>query len=326
MSQFDAEKFMLEPSQDIFSKLRKDELILLAKHLELEVKKAMKKNDIQDIILKHLVSEAVFEEMVLEKYEVSKPKLSPEQQYQLELKKLEMKERMQERMEEKERQERMEEKERQERMEEKGRQARMEEKERQERMQEKERQERLEREKMELQHEFEIRKLELQLKLGSDPGVEKSSAKFDVTKHIKFVPPFQQVDVDKYFLHFEKVAGNLKWPKEYWVMLLQSVLVGKAREIYIQLDVERAANYEDVKELILKGYELVPEAYRQKFRSFEKLGCQTYVEFARGKEQLFDRWCHSQKVDKDHDKLRQLILIEEFKRCIRGDVRTFIDE
>ena len=238
MSQFDAEKFMLEPSQDIFSKLRKDELISLATHLRLEVKKAMKEHDIKNIILKHLVSEGVFEEIVLEKYEASKPKLSPEQQYQLELKKLEVKERMrekewQERMEEKERQERMEEKERQERMKEKERQERMEEKERQERMQEKERQERLEREKMELQHQFEIRKLELQVKLGSDPGVEKSSAKFDVTKHIKFVPPFQQADVDKYFLHFEKVAGNLKWPKEYWVMLLQSVLVGKAREIYI---------------------------------------------------------------------------------------------
>ena len=143
MSQFDAEKFKLEPSQDIFSKLRKDELILLAKHLELEVKKAMKKHDIQDIILKHLVSEGVFEEMVLEKYEASKPKLSPEQQCQLELKKLEMKERMQERMEEKERQERMEERERQERMEEKERQERMEEKERQARMEEKERQERM---------------------------------------------------------------------------------------------------------------------------------------------------------------------------------------
>ena len=49
-------------------------------------------------------------------------------------------------------------------------------------------------------------------------------------------------------------------------MLLQSVLVGKAREIYIQLDVEQAANY-NVEELILKGYELVPEAYHQKFRT-----------------------------------------------------------
>ena len=181
---------------------------------------------------------------------------------------------------------------------------------------------------MELQHELEMKKLELQLKLGSDAtcNTEKYSAKFDVTKYIKLVPPFQERDVDKYFLHFEKVAGNLKWPKEYWVMLLQSVLVGKAREIYTQLSVEQAASYDTVKQLILKGYELVPEAYRQKFRNCEKLSNQTYVEFARSKEQLFDRWCHSQKVDKSHDKLRQLILIEEFKRCIHSDVRTFIDE
>ena len=63
---------------------------------------------------------------------------------------------------------------------------------------------------MESQHEFEMRKLELQEKLGSDPSVEKSSAKFNVTKHIKFVPPIEQADVDKYFLYFEKVVGNPK--------------------------------------------------------------------------------------------------------------------
>ena len=312
MSQFDAATFMSEPSEDTFAALKKDELISLAKHLKLEVKTAMRKHQIQNIVLKHLVSEGIFKETVLEKYEVPKLGLS-ELDYKLELQKMEMRERR-------------EEKERQERLEEKERQERLQEKERQERLEEKERQERLEKEKMELQHELEMKKLEVQLKLGSDPCVEKSSAKFDVTKHIKFVPPFQQADVDKYFLHFEKVAGNLKWPKEYWVMLLQSVLVGKAREIYIQLSVEQATSYDTVKELILKGYELVPEAYRQKFRSCEKLGYQTYVEFARSKEQLFDRWCHSQKVDKDHDKLRQLILIEEFKRCIHSDVRTFVDE
>ena len=39
---------------------------------------------------------------------------------------------------------------------------------------------------------------------------------FDVTKHIRLVPPFQEKEVDKYFLHFEKVAENLKWPKEHW--------------------------------------------------------------------------------------------------------------
>ena len=76
----------------------------------------------------------------------------------------------------------------------------------------------------------------------------------------------------------------------------------------------------------MKGYELVPEAYRQKFRSCEKLNGQTHVEFARVKEQLFDRWCNSMRVDQDHDKLRQLVLLEEFKRCVPRDVKTFIDD
>ena len=38
------------------------------------------------------------------------------------------------------------------------------------------------------QHEFEMGKLELQVKLGSDPSVEESSGKFAVAKHMKFVP------------------------------------------------------------------------------------------------------------------------------------------
>ena len=68
MSQFDAVMFMSEPSEDTFAELRKDELISLAKHLKLEAKKAMKKNQIQYIVLEHLVSEGVFKETVLEKY------------------------------------------------------------------------------------------------------------------------------------------------------------------------------------------------------------------------------------------------------------------
>ena len=155
---------------------------------------------------------------------------------------------------------------------------------------------------------------------------QKIEYNFNVTKHIRLVPPFQEKEVDKYFLHFEKVAENLNWPKEHWTLLLQSVLIGKAREMYTQLAVEPSHHYETVKELILKGYELVPEAYRQKFRNCKKDSNQTRVEFARNKEQLFDRWCYSKKIDHNYDKLRQLMLVEEFKRCIQSDVKTFLDE
>ena len=71
---------------------------------------------------------------------------------------------------------------------------------------------------------------------------------------------------------------------------------------------------------------MVPEAYRQKFRNCKKENEKTHVEFARTREQLFDRWCSSKKIGSDHEKLRQLMLVEEFKRCINSDIKSFLDE
>ena len=189
-----------------------------------------------------------------------------------------------------------------------------------------ERQREFELRKLELDHALELKKLELAG--GTDEGHSSTrhSSSFDITKHIRLVPPFQEQDVDKYFLHFEKIAKNLKWPKKHWALLIQCVLKGKAQEIYTQLSLEQASNYDTVKEVIMKGYELVPEAYRQKFRNCEKQSNQTFVEFARTKEQLFDRWCDSEKMKKEHKKLRELFLVEELKRCIHVDIRTFINE
>ena len=150
--------------------------------------------------------------------------------------------------------------------------------------------------------------------------------KFTAELSVELLNLGKKTDLLNLAKHFEKVAENLNWPKEHWTLLLQRVLIGKAREIYTQLGVVQSHHYETVKELILKGYELVPEAYRQKFRNCKKDSNQTHVEFARNKEQLFDRWCCSKKIDQNYDKLRQLMLVEEFKRCIQSDVKTFLDE
>ena len=149
---------------------------------------------------------------------------------------------------------------------------------------------------------------------------------FDVSKHIRFVPQFHEKEVDKYFLHFEKVATSLAWPKEVWMVLLQSVLTGKAREVYSALTVEQSAQYDHVKQVVLKAYELVPEAYRQNFRRCRKDEKQTYTEFAHTKQALFDRWCTSKEVAKDYEKLRQMILVEEFKNCLPDNIKTYIEE
>ena len=97
--------------------------------------------------------------------------------------------------------------------------------------------------------------------LGKQSPSDRASV-FDPARNIRLVPPFQEKEVDKYFAHFEKVADSLNWPKESWVLLLQSVLVGKAQEIYGSLSVEQSSNYEHVKEAILKAYAKVQELFK----------------------------------------------------------------
>ncbi len=76
----------------------------------------------------------------------------------------------------------------------------------------------------------------------------------------------------------------------------------KGQRYLLALSTAQCDDYGLVKERILQAYELVPEAYHQKFRNLVKQGGQTYVEFAREKENVIHRWLSSIKVD-DYDNL-----------------------
>ena len=98
------------------------------------------------------------------------------------------------------------------------------------------------------------------------------------------------------------------------------------RQAYNDLPNDISGDYNIVKETILKAYELVPEAYRQQFRACKMTDAQTHVEFIRNKERLFERWVNAKNVDNDYDNLRQLILIEELKKCVHPNIKVFLDE
>ena len=91
------------------------------------------------------------------------------------------------------------------------------------------------------------------------------------------------------------------------------------------LTVDQSLNYVIVKASVLRAYELVPEAYRQKFRNCVKSVSQTYVEFAREKGVLFDKWCHASKT-KDFAQLRELVLLEDFKKFLPERIVVYLNE
>ena len=327
---FKLSDFTASPSQELLDLAKKSDLLDIADHYDLpNIKKTMLKHEIKNILIQFFVDEEIFDSSAISQILVTQTDLQLREleiKRQVEMEKLRLEHEDRIRMETLEREDRL----LREKLEHEKLRLEMEEREK-EKQREMERekleqQERIEIEKEKLHFELKMKELELEGKSKSKPLPLDSGKSFDVTKHIRLVPPFQEKEVDKYFLHFEKVAENLKWPREHWTLLLQCVVIGKAREIYTQLSLEQSSDYDKVKELILKAYELVPEAYRQKFGDCRKEPNQTHVEFARTKEQLFDRWCSSKKVGSDHEKLRQLMLVVEFKWCINSDVRAFLNE
>lgn len=103
--------------------------------------------------------------------------------------------------------------------------------------------------------------------LSADTGKEgATAAHFDVTKNLRLVPKFDERDVDTFFALFERVADFRGWPDEERTLMLHCVFTGKAQEVYSSMSAEDCMVYIKVKEAVLKAYELVAEAYCQKFR------------------------------------------------------------
>ncbi|TKS65422.1 Retrovirus-related Pol polyprotein from transposon opus [Collichthys lucidus] len=173
-----------------------------------------------------------------------------------------------------------------------------------------------------------LRQVELQARTTQAGEVQPAACPpntFDVSKHISLVPTFREAEVENYFGAFERIATALRWPEDVWAILLQCKLSGRAQEACSSLSVEDGLDYSKVKSAIMRAYELVPEAYRQRFRNLRKVSTQTHVDFAREKGILFDRWCTACKAD-DFIAIRELMLLEEFKNCVSERITIYLNE
>ncbi|KAJ8049249.1 hypothetical protein HOLleu_01918 [Holothuria leucospilota] len=300
---FNLDKFVASPSVEELDSFKKSEIVKVAKHYGTEFQPLMRKDETKRYVLEYLVDESILPSTILE----TAITVPTDNTFGLKRFEIEMNKEI-----------RLKEMEREREKEERKMQMQKEKEEREMQMQR-------EKEEKAREHEFRLKQLELGVIKGSDPKIGLDTGVFDVSKHVKFVPKFQEDNVEKFFNHFEKLGEQLKWPRDKWYILIQSNFTGKAQEVYSALSIEDSMDYDKVKKAILQAYGLVPEAYRQKFRKYRKADTQTYVEFAYQKESHFDRWCASKNVS-TFDALRQLMLVEEFKRCVNDDIKTHLEE
>ncbi|KAJ8017690.1 hypothetical protein HOLleu_44717 [Holothuria leucospilota] len=178
-------KFVCSPSVEELDSLKKSEIVKVAKHYGIEFHLLMRKDVIKSYVLEYLVDESILPSTVLE------TAITVPTDNTFELKRLEMQ--MQKEKEEREMQMQKEKEEREMQM---------------------------QREEKAREHEFRMKQLELGVIKGSDPKVGLDTGVFDISKHVKFVPKFQEDNVEKFFNRFEKLGEQLKWPRDKWSILI----------------------------------------------------------------------------------------------------------
>uniref|UniRef100_A0A674MSI3 SCAN box domain-containing protein n=1 Tax=Takifugu rubripes TaxID=31033 RepID=A0A674MSI3_TAKRU len=99
----------------------------------------------------------------------------------------------------------------------------------------------------------------------------------------------------------------------------------KQEKAFVALSPSEKLSYQCVKAAVLKAYELIPEHYRQRFRTWKKTEKQTHVDVARELISLCNRWCTAVGV-KTFQELFDLVVLEQFKNIVPERIATYINE
>ena len=68
----------------------------------------------------------------------------------------------------------------------------------------------------------------------------------------------------------------------------------------------------------------MPEFYKNKFRNFKKREFDSYTDIAQNMSLLCERWLAAAKVESDFEKLKELVLLEQFYNSVPNDHKVHL--
>ena len=138
-------------------------------------------------------------------------------------------------------------------------------------------------------------------------------------------------DLDSWLLRFERFANTSGWPKENWCTSLPALLTGRALEVFCRLSESEAIDYDAidydrVKEVLQKRYNLTKDGYRQKFRTCTAENGENPSMFIVRLKTYLERWMKLSEIPQTYDGLRDLCIREQFLEASPVDLSTYLLE
>src|ERR1043165_753399 len=190
-------------------------------------------------------------------------------------------------------------------------------------MEERERVRRAEAEEKEKQRQYELELKRIEAKV-LNPSPEHDKDVFRMASAVKFVPKFDEANIEHYFVSFEKAMTIHKFPRDKWTALLHPQLTGKAQQVFSELSLEGCQDYDTLKQALLTAFARVPEFYRKRFRTLLKGTQETFSAFAFRLALPFHRWLEGEGALDDLPKVLEVFKLEQFVNCLPVEIHRWI--
>ena len=176
-----------------------------------------------------------------------------------------------------------------------------------------------------LKHNFEMKHLELMGQLEVQRATFKTELEKQKSEKLAHardpkLPYFEESKdkMDSYLSRFEKYATANKWDKNVWAAYLSALLKGRALDVYDRLSTEDAADYDKLKDALLKNFDMTERGFRKKFRYSRPERSETFIQFSSRLCSYLNKWLTMAKVEKSFEAVCDFMARDQFlEACSR---------
>ena len=118
--------------------------------------------------------------------------------------------------------------------------------------------------------------------------------------------------MDSYLSRFEKYATANEWKKSIWAAYLSALLKGRALDVYGRLSVDDAADYEKLKDALLKNFDITERGFRKKFRYERPEKSETFIQFSSRLRSYLNKWLMMAKIEESYEAVCDFFARDQF--------------
>ncbi|MCG8096943.1 MAG: DDE-type integrase/transposase/recombinase [Candidatus Thiodiazotropha endolucinida] len=118
--------------------------------------------------------------------------------------------------------------------------------------------------------------------------------------------------MDSYLSRFEKYATANKWDESVWAAYLSALLKGRALDVYDRLSTEDAADYDKLKDALLKNFDMTERGFRKQFRYSRPEKSETFIQFSSRLRSYLEKWLKMAKIEKSFSAICDFMARDQF--------------